>query len=155
MVVVIQHLAVQALDAFVGIDVPFGMDGLHRALVAAALARVAAFAVTPEPVEHAQARRNRERRAERAQITAEYRSTSGSPPAARRHTARTASSRTKRRMIAVLNGSTSAACSAVASALERDAEQHQKDDVFQRDRRWCTPNGICSCGIFRAAAERG
>ena len=50
----------------------FGMDGLDWALAGASLARVAAFAVTPEPVEHPEARRNREGRAERAQITAEY-----------------------------------------------------------------------------------
>ena len=43
LVVVVEHLAVQAVDAFVGIDVAFGVDRLDRALIAAALARTAAF----------------------------------------------------------------------------------------------------------------
>src|SRR3546814_19730171 len=56
-VVVVQHLAVQALDAFVGVDAAGGLDGLHRAFDVAALARVAAFVIAAQPVENAQAGR--------------------------------------------------------------------------------------------------
>src|SRR5690606_39134446 len=43
-VVVVELLAVQAGNALVGVDVPLGVDRLHRALLEAAHARVAAFA---------------------------------------------------------------------------------------------------------------
>src|SRR5512138_4025843 len=68
---VIEHLAVQAGDALVGIDVSFRMDRLHRALIEAAHAGIAALAVAPQPVEHAQAPRYGQRGAERAEIAAE------------------------------------------------------------------------------------
>ena len=51
LVVVVQHLAVQALDALVGVDVPLGMDRLHRAFVAAALAGLPHSRIAPQPVE--------------------------------------------------------------------------------------------------------
>src|SRR3546814_12103215 len=66
----IEHLAVQARDALVGIDVPLRMDRLHRAFVVAAHAGIAAFAVAPQPVEHAKPPRDGKRRAERAEIAA-------------------------------------------------------------------------------------
>src|SRR5690606_14822681 len=49
LVAVVQHLAVQARDAFVGVDVAFRMDRFHRAFLEAAHARIAAFAVALEP----------------------------------------------------------------------------------------------------------
>ena len=55
LVVVVEHLTMQTLDAFVGVDVPLGMDRQHRTFVAAALAGVAALTVASQPVE----RRNR------------------------------------------------------------------------------------------------
>jgi hypothetical protein len=71
LVVVVEHLAMQALDAFVGVYMPFGMDRLNGAFVAAALAWTAAFTVAPQPIEQTQARWYRHGRAHRAQIAAE------------------------------------------------------------------------------------
>src|SRR3546814_20376667 len=61
----------QAGDALVGIDVPFGVDRPDRAFVVAAHARVAALAVALQPVEHAHAAGDRQRRAQRAHVAAE------------------------------------------------------------------------------------
>src|SRR5271157_4053868 len=47
LVVVVEHLAMQALDAFVRVDVPLRMDRLHGAFVAAALTGVPALAIAP------------------------------------------------------------------------------------------------------------
>src|SRR5262249_6580676 len=69
-VVVVEHLAVQALDAFVGIDHPLGMDRLDGAFVPAALAGRAAFLVALQPIEHADAGRNGKRAAQGAEIAA-------------------------------------------------------------------------------------
>jgi hypothetical protein len=71
LVVVIKHLAMEALNAFVGIDVSFRMDRLHRTFVSASLAGNAAFPIAPEPVEQAKARRNGEGRAHGADVAAE------------------------------------------------------------------------------------
>ena len=68
--VVIQHLAVQALDTFVGVDVTLRMNRLHRAIVRTALAGIAAHLIAAQPVKHAQTGGNRQRRAKRAQIAA-------------------------------------------------------------------------------------
>src|SRR5690606_18917571 len=70
-IMVVQDLAVQARYALIGVDVALGMDRLDRAFLEAAHARVAAFAIALEPVEHADAPRDRQRRAERAQVAAE------------------------------------------------------------------------------------
>ena len=68
---VVEHLAVHAVDALVGVDVPLRVDALHRALVGAPLARIAAFPVAAQPVEHPQPAGNSECGAERAQVAAE------------------------------------------------------------------------------------
>ena len=60
----------QAVDAFIGVDLAGRVDRLNRAFVGTGLARAAAFLVAPQPVEHADPRRNRQRRAQRAQIAA-------------------------------------------------------------------------------------
>ena len=71
LVVVVQLLAMHAVDALVDIDLPLGMDRLHRAFLGAALARRAAFGPALQPLEHADPAGDRERRAERAEIAAE------------------------------------------------------------------------------------
>ena len=51
--VVIQHLAVQALNTFVFIDIAFGENRLHRTFLSAFLAGIAAFLIAFEPIEEA------------------------------------------------------------------------------------------------------
>src|SRR5690606_21191724 len=70
-VVVVENLAVQAGNALIGIDVSFRMDRLDRALVEAAHARIAAFAIALEPVEHPQPARERQGGAKGTEIPAE------------------------------------------------------------------------------------
>ncbi len=48
----VKHLTMQAVDAFVRVDLSGGMDRLHRALMGAGLTRIAALMVPFEPVEH-------------------------------------------------------------------------------------------------------
>ena len=68
--VVVEHLAVEALNAFVRVDIALGVNRLHRAIVGATLAGVAAHRIAAQPVKHPQARRNGQGRAQRAQIAA-------------------------------------------------------------------------------------
>src|SRR5690606_4591966 len=56
--VVIKHLAIQALDALIGIDRTFGLNGLDWTFNGAQLARIAAGRVTTQPVEDAQSGRD-------------------------------------------------------------------------------------------------
>ena len=56
--------------ALVGVDLPGRMDRLHLAFLGADLARLAALAPALQPVEQPQPRRDRQRRAERAQVAA-------------------------------------------------------------------------------------
>ena len=71
MVVMIEFLAVEALNALVRIDMTFGMDGLYRTFVSTALARIAAFTIASQPIEHTHLGGNRQRSAQWAQIAAE------------------------------------------------------------------------------------
>ncbi len=69
-IVVIEHLAVQTLDTLVGIDIAFGVYGLHGAVVGATLAGIAAHRVAAQPVKHTQSGGNGQCRTERAEIAA-------------------------------------------------------------------------------------
>src|SRR5690606_26119503 len=53
--VVIQHLAIQTLDTFVGVDGAFGLDGLYGTVGRTALTGVATHGVATQPVKNAQA----------------------------------------------------------------------------------------------------
>ena len=55
----VEHLTMQAIDAFVRINLTRWMDRLYRALVGAGLAWIAAFLIALEPVEHSQPRGDR------------------------------------------------------------------------------------------------
>src|SRR5690625_4182978 len=66
----VEHLAVQAVDALVRVDLARRVDGLHRALDGAGLTGVAAFMIALQPAEPAEARRDRQRGAQRAEIAA-------------------------------------------------------------------------------------
>src|SRR5690606_36060198 len=66
----VKNLTVQAVHAFVRVDLSRWVDRLNGALVGAGLARMAAFTVALEPIEHAQPRWDRQRRAEGAEIAA-------------------------------------------------------------------------------------
>ncbi|CAM4107566.1 hypothetical protein ACMU6081_27640 [Achromobacter mucicolens] len=68
---VVQHLAMQALDALVRVDFAGGVDGLDGAFDVAALTGVAAVAVALEPVEDAQPGGDGQGGAQRAQVAAE------------------------------------------------------------------------------------
>src|SRR5579875_549724 len=71
LIVMVKHLTMQTLDALIGIDVPFGMNGLHRAFIPTALTGVAAFAIAAQPVEYAQPRGYGERCTKRTEIATE------------------------------------------------------------------------------------
>jgi hypothetical protein len=132
LIVVIEHLTVQTLDAFVRIDVAFGMDGLHWAFVAAALARVAAFAIAPQPVEHAQPCRQCERGAKWTEIAAEHPLHS---QARCQDRADIEEERPAAREVQDDGGLERLYLSGLLCCrerAERDAEQHQEDDVFDR-----------------------
>ena len=71
-VVVVGDLAVEAVVALVGIDLAGGADRAHLALVGAGLAGAAALlAAAQPPVEYPKAPRERQRRAQRAEVLAE------------------------------------------------------------------------------------
>src|SRR5690554_4321661 len=69
--VVVHELAIEAVDALVDVDPAIRVDRLHRADVGAALAGIAAVAVTLEPVEHADAGGDAEGGPERTHVAAE------------------------------------------------------------------------------------
>src|SRR5690606_42064947 len=54
----VKNLTVQAVHAFVRVDLSRWVDRLNGALVGAGLARMAAFTVALEPIEHAQDRKS-------------------------------------------------------------------------------------------------
>ena len=56
----VQHLTMQTVYAFVRVDFPCRMNGLHRALVRAGLTGAATFLVAFQPVEHPHPRRDRQ-----------------------------------------------------------------------------------------------
>ena len=66
----IEHLTMQAVDAFVRVNLAGWMNRLYWALVRAGLAWAAAFLVALQPVKHPQPRRNSEGGAKWAQVTA-------------------------------------------------------------------------------------
>jgi hypothetical protein len=66
----VENLTMQAVDAFVRVDLARRVDRLHRALVGAGLAGISAFVIALQPVEHPEPRRDRQRRAQRAEIAA-------------------------------------------------------------------------------------
>ena len=66
----VQHLTMQAVHAFVRVDLAGGMDRLDRAFIGAGLARRAALLIPLEPVKHPYPRRDRKGRAQRANIAA-------------------------------------------------------------------------------------
>ena len=70
-VVLVELLAVHAVDALVDIDLAVGVDRLNRAFLGTALAGRAAFGPALQPVEHAEPSGDRQRRAERAEVAAE------------------------------------------------------------------------------------
>lgn len=70
LVVVVKLLAVHAVDALVDIDGSLRVDGLDRTLLGAALAGRAAFRPPLQPLEHADPARNGECSAQRAKIAA-------------------------------------------------------------------------------------
>ena len=115
-----------------GLMCPSGMDRLHRAFVAAALAGVAALAIATQPIEQPQPRRDRHRRAERAQIAAER---ALDEQARRDHRARIQNERPAAREAQDDRGLERLDFGSLlgrAQRAERNAEQHQEDDVFQR-----------------------
>src|SRR5690606_18538860 len=69
---VVSHLAVQAVMAFVVVDMPIRMDGLDLAFLGTQLAGVATFLAALEPVEQPYAAGDRQRGAQRADIAAEH-----------------------------------------------------------------------------------
>ena len=66
----VENLAIHALNALIGVDVPLRVDGADRAFPSAALAGRTAFFVSAQPVEHPQSGRNGKGSAERTQIAA-------------------------------------------------------------------------------------
>src|SRR5262245_13154370 len=70
LVIEIVRLALQAVDAFVRVDLAERMDGLHRAAPRTDVAFRSAFPIALQPFEHAHARRDRQRSAKRAEVTA-------------------------------------------------------------------------------------
>ncbi len=138
-------LAFQAVDAFVGIDLPERMNRLNGAGPRANMAFSSAFAVTLEPLEHAHARWYRQRGAERAKVAAveSFDEESGEQQAGRIEHERPLAQEFHR-----------------DRGLERLdlGELEGRDDRAQRDRqdtdeatyliiqsRSCSPNGISIC----------
>ena len=70
-VVVVELLTVEAVDALMDVDYAVRVDGGNRALMGATLARCAAFRPALEPVEHAQPTWDREGGTQGAHIAAE------------------------------------------------------------------------------------
>ncbi|MNE29470.1 hypothetical protein D3C80_1229520 [compost metagenome] len=70
MVVVIELLAMHAVDALVDVDLAFRMNGLHRTFLGATLTRCTAFRPALQPFEHADPAGNGQRRAQRTEIAA-------------------------------------------------------------------------------------
>src|SRR5690606_19645124 len=69
-IVVVQLLAMHAVDALIDVDLPFRMDCLNGALLCAALARRTAFGPSLEPFEHSDPARYGEGSAKRTEIAA-------------------------------------------------------------------------------------
>src|SRR5690606_31714723 len=70
--VVVGHLAIEAVMALVVVDMPIRVDGLNLAFLGAQLAGVAALLAALEPVEQAHPAGHRQRRTERAHVAAEH-----------------------------------------------------------------------------------
>ena len=71
MIIVVQFLAMHAVDALIDVDMSLGMDRLHRAFFGAALARRAAFRPAFQPFEHPDAAGDGQSRTQRAEVAAE------------------------------------------------------------------------------------
>src|SRR5690554_2328483 len=69
-IIMIGDLAVQTVVALVGVDMPLGMNRLDVALVGTNLAGLAALLVPTQPVEQANAGRNRQTSTQRADVAA-------------------------------------------------------------------------------------
>ena len=69
-IALVKNLAVQALMAFIWINMPFRMNCLHHAFFCATRAGIAAFLVSLEPVKHAHPCRDGECCTQWTQITA-------------------------------------------------------------------------------------
>ena len=132
LIMVIEHLAMKALNALVRIDVSFRMDGLHRTFVSASLAGNAAFAIPPQPVKQAETRRNGESGAHGAEIAAE-----GALHEEARcdHGSRVQNERplaSEPQDDRGLEGFDFRHAFGEPEIAQLDAEQHQKNHVFQR-----------------------